>query len=400
MRVLARTLIRWNLVMVRVYSVFDYGTMILDRVRTDAYSLALRHAVKPGSVVLDIGTGTGIFALMACRFGARRVYAIEPSDVIQLAREISASNGCASQIEFIEDSSTQVTLPEQADVIIADVHGVLPETHVPIMIDARERLLAPGGILIPQRDTMWAAVVDVPALYGRHADPWDQAAHGLDMSAARRMVMNSSHRSGRPKLTPEQFLVDPCQWAELDYTRVESAELAADLRWTAVRPGTGHGLIVWFDSTLAEGIGFSNTPLGPGLVYGSLFLPWSEPVTLDVGDTVSVTLKCKPLDKDLVWCWYSRVTGAGGPRQVKADFRQSEFFGEPLSPERLRRQEAGHLPRLNEEGEVDRFLLTLFDGTKPLGEIAREASLRFPDRFPQWKDALTRVATLAGTYGR
>jgi len=61
--------------------------MITDKARMDGFEAALRQAVKPGSVVLDIGTGTGIFSLLACRFGARKVYAIEPDNAIQLARD-------------------------------------------------------------------------------------------------------------------------------------------------------------------------------------------------------------------------------------------------------------------------------------------------------------------------
>ena len=89
-----------------MYSIADYGAMISDKVRMGAFVRALREAVKPGAVVIDIGTGTGIFALLACRFGARRVYAIEPDDAIQVAREIAVANGCADRIEFIQAMST------------------------------------------------------------------------------------------------------------------------------------------------------------------------------------------------------------------------------------------------------------------------------------------------------
>ena len=63
-----------------MYTIPEYGRMMGDRVRMEAYTLALRQAVKPGSVVLDIGTGTGIFAVLACQFGARVVYALEPDE--------------------------------------------------------------------------------------------------------------------------------------------------------------------------------------------------------------------------------------------------------------------------------------------------------------------------------
>ena len=61
-----------------MFTLRNYGEMIDDAVRMDAYVAALRRVVKPGDVVLDIGTGTGIFAVLAARLGARRVFAVEP----------------------------------------------------------------------------------------------------------------------------------------------------------------------------------------------------------------------------------------------------------------------------------------------------------------------------------
>ncbi len=65
--------------------------------------------------------------MLACRFGARRVYAFEPSPIIELAREIAAANGLADRIEFIPKMSTESSLPEPANVVIvSDVRGILP----------------------------------------------------------------------------------------------------------------------------------------------------------------------------------------------------------------------------------------------------------------------------------
>ncbi len=130
-----------------MYSVAVYGEMMGDAVRMRAYAQALREAVRPGSVVLDIGTGTGIFAMLAARFGARRVYAIEPADAIQVARDIAAANGCADRIEFIQGLSTEVSLPERADVIVSDLRGVLPlyQRHLPSIVDARDAVADARG---------------------------------------------------------------------------------------------------------------------------------------------------------------------------------------------------------------------------------------------------------------
>src|ERR1700722_2202928 len=133
-----------------MYSLRGYGEMIADQVRVEAYAQALRKTVKPGNVVLDIGTGPGIFAVLACKLGARRVYAVEPDEIIQVGREVAAANGCADRIVFIEEMSTAINLPEKADVIVSDLRGVLPlfQVHIPSIIDARARFLAPAGKMI------------------------------------------------------------------------------------------------------------------------------------------------------------------------------------------------------------------------------------------------------------
>ena len=147
-----------------VYSLAGYGQMVADKIRTDAYAQALKQQIKTGDVVVDIGTGTGILALLACRFGARRVYAFEPSGIIELAREIAAANGFADRIEFIPKMSTESSLPEPVNVMVSDIHGILPffGKSLVSLIDARERFLAPGGRMIPSSDTLWIAGISAP----------------------------------------------------------------------------------------------------------------------------------------------------------------------------------------------------------------------------------------------
>ncbi len=113
--------------------------------------------------------------MLACQLGASRVYAIEPNEIIQVAREVAAANGCADKIDFIEEFSDRVTLPLRADVILSDLRGVVPlfQRHIPAIVDARRRFLAPGGALIPRTDTMWAAIVKAPEQYSELVDPWD-----------------------------------------------------------------------------------------------------------------------------------------------------------------------------------------------------------------------------------
>jgi protein arginine N-methyltransferase 1 len=374
-----------------MYSVFNYGQMIADRRRMAAYEQALRQAVRPGCVVLDIGTGTGILALLACKLGARRVYAIEPNDAIALARELAAANGCAGAIAFIQERSTNVVLPEPVDVLVSDLRGILPfyPGNVAAVADARRRFLAPGGILIPRRDELWAAVVEAPDLHDACVRPWEQTGFGLDMKPALRLITNTWRKA---RVERDQLLVEPRCWATLDYARVESASVAADVTWTVARAGIAHGLVLWFDATLADGVGFSNAPGEPEMIYGSAFFPWSAPVALAAGDTVAVALEARQVGQDYVWRWDSQVLAHGDPGHVRARFRQSDFFAEPQSAARLRQHAAGAVPAPNQEIRITRFILEQIDGKTSLGDIAARAAHRFAQRFSTWQSALTRAA--------
>lgn len=198
---------------------------------------------------------------------------------------------------------------------------------------------------------------------------------------------------------PECLLAEPRPWADLDYTRPipPSHKGTADFR--IGRRGTGHGLAVWFDAELAEGIRFSNAPGQPRLIYGMAFFPWPKEVALEEGDTVSVALRADLVGDDYVWGWHSRVAGAGSGAP-KAEFRQSTFQGKPLSPESLRRVADSYRPDLGEDGQIDRFILERMDGQRSLGEIAGELAERYPARFRSARDALTRVGELSEKYSR
>jgi len=380
-----------------MYDLIDYGSMIADDVRTGAYIRALRGAVRCGSVVLDIGTGTGLFALLACRFGARHVYAIEPSDAIALARDIARANGYADRITFIQGMSERVTLPEPVDIIVSDIRGVLPlhQGSVQSILDARRRLLAPGGVLIPARDLLMVSMVDAPNLYARHASPWDAPIQGLDMAAAGRLTNNTWHK-GRAK--SEQLLVPAKRWGELNYAMLESPNVRGEVGWTAERAGTAHGLSVWFESELAPGITFSNAPDHPGLIYGSAFFPLSEPVDVAVGDRIDLSLRADLVGENYIWVWNTGFRAPEPSTEIRAEFKQSSFYASPMSRAQLSKRAATHRPTLTEDGRIAALILQLMSEHLALEDIARQVCARFPARFPDWLKALGHVGVFSVEY--
>src|SRR6266436_3552707 len=200
-----------------MYSLHDYGDMIADRARFEAYGKAIEEAVRPGDAVLEIGCGPGVFALLACRAGARKVYAIDSEEIVHFARELADANGFADRMEFIQSDSRKVQLPEAVNVIVSDIRGSLPffGHAIASIEDARKRFLAPGGRLIPQRDTLKAALIDAREFYSKLVSPWSQPAPSLNLSPSLPLLLNASYSS---QFSSDQLLTEPQAWAVLDYS--------------------------------------------------------------------------------------------------------------------------------------------------------------------------------------
>jgi protein arginine N-methyltransferase 1 len=387
-----------------MYTIADYGAMIQDAARIDAFIRAFERVITPRTVVVDIGTGTGILSLLACRCGARRVYAIDPSDAIHVARQTAEANGYADRIECLQAVSTAVTLPEPADLIVSEIGGVLPwlNDHLTTIMDARTRFLGPGGTLMPRRDTLWMALVEAPDLYRRYSEPWSARPYGLDLSSAKPLVTNT-WRQGR--ITADHLLAPLARSISIDYSDITSANLNAAVQWTVSRPGMAHGVGAGIDRILVDDIGFSNAPdrqdrVPADSIYRTAFFPWSSPVLLASGDVVLVELKAVLVGDDYVWNWRAEVLDQGRPNSLKARFDQSTLHGIPLSAVQLHKRAATHVPVLNEDGVIASLALDLMRRSITLHQIGEHLVERFPTRFPDPQRALAYVCDLSQRYSR
>jgi type I protein arginine methyltransferase len=312
-----------------MYDLHSFGNMIGDDVRINSYAKALEQSVKPGMTVVDLGAGTGIFSMLACRYGAAKVHAIELSDCVSVGRELTAANGFSDHILWHHSKSFDVTLPEQADLLVADIRGRLPffANNIETLADARDRFLAPGGILIPQRDTCWAALVESPELEMAATRPWKVNHFGFDWEPARNRLANGLH--GTP-LKPETLISDSAQWCSLDYRTIIDPSSEGEVTLTANRDAVAHGFFVWFDAELTDSVRFSAGPEGPSpIVYGAVFLPFIEPVNIRAGTQARISIAAKFVGGNYVFMWRTRINDHC--------FNQSTFHSLPLDHDILRR---------------------------------------------------------------
>lgn len=380
-----------------MYDLADYAAMIAFKGRTSAYARGIEAHVTPGSVILDIGAGTGILSFLACRAGASKVYAVESDNIIQLARETAADNGFSSRIEFVQGLTTEIELPEKVDGIVCDIHGILPVSGKSIVsiLDARDRFLKPGGWILPAREKMWATLACCPSLHASLSSTWD-TEYGFDFGRARLKAVNNMRAV---RLKPEDLLGAPQRWTVLDYETLEGSSLSGDLSWLIERNATAHGVCVWYEAETDPASMFTNAPAArERYVYRHAFFPWPEPVELMAGDRVTVSLRADFVNGDYVWSWNTALTSDSS--HVKARYHQSTFIGAILSPERLRRSAAGFVPEPNEDWRIDSKLLELIGRGISLGEIATTLLAEFPAQLKDWNVALARAADLSETYSK
>ncbi|BDD57107.1 hypothetical protein MAP00_002501 [Monascus purpureus] len=164
-----------------------HETMLKDTVRTDAYRDFIydnKHLFKD-KVVLDVGCGTGILSMFCAKAGAKMVISVDNSNIIDRARENVYENGLGDVITCIRGKIEEVSLPvSQVDIIVSEWMGycLLFEAMFDSVIYARDRYLAPGGLMVPSHATLRIAPFADPDFIASHISFWN-SVYGFNMSS-------------------------------------------------------------------------------------------------------------------------------------------------------------------------------------------------------------------------
>lgn len=253
--------------------------MLSDTVRVGAYHDAIHRCVEPGDVVVDLGSGTGLLAFMASRAGAAKVYAVEHSDVIELAREIGRRNGITN-VEFVQANSREFTPPEPVDVVLHEQMGdeLFNENMLDNVLDLRDRALVPGGRILPARFRLFLEPVTFrPEMRVRRftniALPDGIDLSGLAASAV--MDVFDAERFEQFWARPgsvRAVVGAPEPVLEFDLAELESSESIPrhhTIERVAVDDVIVDGVCVWFDATFDDGTVLTTSPLAPTTSWGN-----------------------------------------------------------------------------------------------------------------------------------
>lgn len=273
-------------------------TMLRDRVRCEAYRLALAKWVKPGDVVLDVGAGTGILSLFAAQAGARKVYAVERTGIVDFARRLIAANRAQEQVRIIHGDMETVELPEPVDIIVSEWMGGsgIDEGFLPAVLAARDRWLKPKGVMLPECVSAWIAPVWDSELEG-DLSFWRSQPFEVDLSLIAETTANEV-KYCRQHITESALLAEPQQmWATDVYTcSVEEARspFKASLSFPVKRDGSFNALATWFRAGFGQGIVLTNAPYAPKTHWGQFVYPLDHALNAKQGTDVSVEFACEP----------------------------------------------------------------------------------------------------------
>jgi predicted RNA methylase len=275
--------------------------MLNDRVRTSAFLRAIHEVVRPGDIVVEIGSGTGVLAVGAGQAGARHVYAIESRNIGKSARAVFESNDLSDRITLIEGWSTQITLPERADVLISEIIGDSPfgEQVLEFTMDARNRFLKPDARMIPDKVQVFGLPVRIPEqkrmkhLFTNESIRNWRSFYGIDFSPLLNAARSGNHRFNIRPNTARRWtsIAGPVLLAEAGLKTFQQWTFKNSRTVEATTTGRLDGMIVYFEVDLSPTIRLSTDPAKAdrNCSWHSRVWVFPEPLRLKAGDRFEVT---------------------------------------------------------------------------------------------------------------
>lgn len=273
--------------------------MLKDEVRTGTYMNSImqnKHLFKD-KVVLDVGCGTGILCMFAAKAGAKKVFGVEMAGIAKSAKEIVKNNGFEDVIEIIQGKVEDITLPvDKVDVIVSEWMGyfLLYESMLDTVLFARDKWLAEGGMLFPDRATLYVTSIEDAEYKRDKIDFWD-SVYGFDMSCIKEQAMTE----------PLVDIVDqnqvisnafPVMTIDLHTVKLGDLDFSSNFCLQFNVNSFCHAIVAYFDvefSACHVRTGFSTGPHCKYTHWKQTVFYLDEPVVAHAGETLKGSLQVR-----------------------------------------------------------------------------------------------------------
>ena len=366
----------------------EHGSYVSDAVKIAAYRRALTNLVRPHDVVIDMGCGTGLLGLLALEAGAAKVIAVDSGPVLELARETFQSNGYGDRVEYHRMSSSDLTLPTPADLLVCDqIGGLAHEVGLTRNVaDLLERgVLRTDARILPSSFDLYAAPVSAP----EGDDPlraWTTGESGFEFTSFHRSAANSPFRL---TATAEWLLGPGVHAAHLDARSEEniSFEVTAPVH-TA---GTLTGILGYMRAHLdpAGGVSLTNDPTDPGRFRRwHLYHPVEPAIRVEPGDEVVMGFDINQRGHLSTW----RVRVNGETRSA------SQFLGDFVDPLVMFDPPDDRVPPLSRAGQCRRAALDAMATGLPFSQVVQLLVDDFGDQFRSRDEAQRFARDMVARY--
>jgi type I protein arginine methyltransferase len=244
-----------------------HDPVLADPERVEAYRKAIGRYVRPGQVVMDVATGAGLRALLAAHRGPRRLYAVDPSRHLDTARWVARRHGLSDVIDFVREDSRRFTPPEKkVDVLLHEQMGpaLFDAGLVSRMVGLRERLLRPGGRILPNQFELFVEPVQ---LRDEACLPfiWSQRLPSVDFSCLQtlREAMSPSYFTRIIRAYEVSHLLcepEPVLTFDLETLKPGTLPRYLHAMRRVVREGRLDGLCVYYRAAFDADTSFSGSP--------------------------------------------------------------------------------------------------------------------------------------------
>jgi protein arginine N-methyltransferase 1 len=206
-----------------------------------------KHLFKD-KVVLDVGCGTGILCMFAAKAGAKMVIGVDMSNIIDNAKQIVKDNHLDDKITLLKGKMEEVVLPvEKVDIIISEWMGycLLYETMLNTVLYARDRYLIPGGLIFPDKATMYMTAIEDGQYMEEKIGFWDNV-YGFDMSHIKELAIREPLVD---TVNANAMVTDSFAFKVIDLYTVQIPELTFEVPFQikAIRDDYVHAFVCYFD---------------------------------------------------------------------------------------------------------------------------------------------------------